>query len=98
MSANQDGAINAKEAESILHPLHREISACLNALHDYTQGRAPSEYEVVKYEQARLTQQQANINVGDLGLAANGGAPAGPKSAESDTDKIDWEVDEDTLT
>lgn len=40
--ANQDGAISAVEAESILHPLHREISHCLDNIHDVANGKTLS--------------------------------------------------------
>lgn len=38
MDAYEDGAISAREAESILHPLARELEGCLSALHDFTDG------------------------------------------------------------
>merc|ERR1740121_793588 len=38
MSAYRDGAISAKEAESILHPLHHQISSCLSVLNECTDG------------------------------------------------------------
>lgn len=36
--AQYDGAINAKQAEAILHPLHEQISGCLKTIHEATDG------------------------------------------------------------
>merc|ERR1712032_1600589 len=38
MSAHTNGAISAREAESILHPLHHQISSCLRTIHDLGDG------------------------------------------------------------
>jgi len=38
MLAFKDGAITAREAESIMHPLHKAISACLKKLSDTVEG------------------------------------------------------------
>mmetsp|Transcript_13271 Transcript_13271/g.31057 ORF Transcript_13271/g.31057 Transcript_13271/m.31057 type:complete len:1203 (-) Transcript_13271:95-3703(-) len=38
MEAFRDGAITAREAESIVHPLHKQIAECLAAFHRTVQG------------------------------------------------------------
>lgn len=84
MSAWSDGAISAKEAESILHPLHIEITACLNALHDLTDGiKASSFLHSLNFESAAKTMQ------------TNGSSPVSKsdsiiriQSPEQDMDKV----------
>eukprot|EP00747_Dinoflagellata_sp_TGD_P109736 gnl/TRDRNA2_/TRDRNA2_170773_c1_seq5.p1 gnl/TRDRNA2_/TRDRNA2_170773_c1~~gnl/TRDRNA2_/TRDRNA2_170773_c1_seq5.p1 ORF type:complete len:119 (-),score=23.43 gnl/TRDRNA2_/TRDRNA2_170773_c1_seq5:64-420(-) len=38
MSAHEDGAISAKEAHSILHPMHHQIAECLQNIQDLHEG------------------------------------------------------------
>lgn len=107
-NANRDGAINVREAESILHPLHHEVSVCLRALNDYTLGKAPSTasgYEVVKEEQRRLsTQSRARASLADpapptrISPHAPDSSPAVMQSKIDEEDAAgDWVVDENVL-
>jgi hypothetical protein len=41
MDAHEDGAINDRDTESILHPLHHKISECLKTLEKLDRGHKP---------------------------------------------------------
>lgn len=79
--AYEEGAIEGREAESILEPLNREISACLSTLHDFTDG-IWSNHSLMSRLSTAEPKKMGMRKDSRLGSQQTGGPDAGSADAE----------------
>jgi len=97
IAAYKDGAISAREAESIVHPLHHQIVECLRKLNDSAEGIKRSKVEPDRYLQGKNAQstpvnsrsqivRRASVARGNVTMDENGEVivldPVPPPAAE----------------
>merc|ERR1719506_163545 len=83
-TAQKDGAINSKEAEAILHPLHEQIAECLRRIHQTTDGvkrNSLLEQEKAALDAKVIAKSRGSAEAApspDAGKSEAAGAPTSP--------------------